>query len=786
MMKKGFICCIAALLFSIVSLSQEKHFTVSGYVRGPESGETVIGAAIYTDDKVFGTASNEVGHYILSLRPGKYKICCSSIGFKNVVKEVEIRNASIKIDFELFEDKEILDAAKVLATSKKDMLKLPQMGMKTIGVETVRKMPALLGETDVIKVIQMMPGVQSPSEGSTGFSVRGGGTDQNLILMDGAPIYNAGHFLGFFSMFNGDIVKNVKLYKGDFPAKFGEKIASVLEINTSDGNMNRLAGGLTIGLLTSKVNLSGPIVKDKLSFSIAARRSYVDLFFPLLKKYVPKNTQMAFWDVNAKLNWAVNDKNRISLSAFSSMDKFGLNMKDMGVTLMLFDYRNNVQSFRWNHILNPKLTYTMTAYHTHYKAGLNADMEQSPFDWKSTIREPGIRNAFTWHANANNTVEFGFNGAMYILSPSETYPTGQSIVLETISPASYGISPSIYISNEQKIKNLTLRYGLRYSTYSSIGPTTQFFIDSKTHEKYDEKEYGPFEHIKSYFNGLDPRFSFSWALKEDFSIKGSYARVHQYIQQTAISASPGILDAWFAPTVNVRPLVSNQASLGFNKNFLNDALQLSIETFYKHNEHVVDFKDNPGLVIINKCREGLLREGTSNSYGAELMFEYDFSKINGWVGYTWSKSLYDIPEINEGKPYRSPMNHEHAVNFVFTYVFTKRLDASATWIYYSGAPTTYPVSRYYFGNSYIPIYSDRNEDSMPDYHRLDLSVNLKTKGRAEGKRWTGEWNFSIYNAYNRHNAWTISSGYNRAENQMSSTLVYLFSIVPSVSYNLIF
>lgn len=785
-MKKVFLCCILNLVFSITSFAQGKQLTISGYVKDTGSGETLIGATVYTEDKVYGSMTDEIGRYTLSVKPGTYKVVCSCVGFKDVVKDVEVKGTSVKLDFELSEDKEVLDAAKVFSTSKKDMLKLPQMGLKSVGVETIKKMPTLLGETDVIRVIQMIPGVQSPSEGSTGFSVRGGGVDQNLILMDGAPIYNSGHFLGFFSMFNGDVVKNVKLYKGDFPAKYGGKVASVLEISTSDGNKDKFEGGLSVGLLTSKFNLSGPIVKDKISFSIAARRSYVDLFFPLLKNYIPTNTLLSFWDVNAKLNWAVNDKNRISLSAFSSMDSFGVNLEDMGVTLMTFNYRNNVQSLRWHHVFNPKLTYSMTAYNTHYRAGLNADMEQSPFDWKSTIHEPGIKNAFIWHANSNNTVEFGVNGAMYILSPSETYPIGQTIVLETISPTSYGVSPSVYLSNEQKIRKLTLRYGVRYSWYSSIGPTTQYYFNSETHEKKYEFEYGPFDIIKTYFDGLDPRFSLSWALRDDFSIKGSYARTHQYIQQTSISTSPGVLDAWFAPSVNVRPLVSDQFSVGFNKNFLDDAIQLSTEAFYKHNDHVVDLKDNPGWVIDNKDREGLLREGTSDSYGVELMLEYEFSKINGWVGYTWSKAMYDIPEINGGRPYRSPLNHEHAVNFVMTYDFSKRLSASATWIYYSGSPTTYPVARYRFGNSFVPVYSGRNEDNMPDYHRLDLSLNLKTRKRVEGKRWSGEWNFSVYNAYNRHNAWSISNGYNRAENQMSSTLIYLFAAVPSVAYNITF
>ena len=777
------------LLFLVVTglstfsvFSQNRQSTVSGYVTVASTGESVIGATVYTSDKTVGTTTDDVGRYVLSLRPGKYEIVCSCVGYTNAVSSIEIKDSDITLNIEIAEDKEQLEAASVFSISKKEMLKLPQMGMKSVGVETIKRMPTLLGETDVIKVIQMMPGVQSPSEGSTGFSVRGGGVDQNLILMDGAPIYNSGHFLGFFSMFNGDVVKNVKLYKGDFPAKYGEKVASVLDISTVDGNMNRLSGSASLGLLTSKIFLEGPIVKNKLSFAVAARRSYVDLFFPLLKNYIPSNTKLAFWDINAKLNWAINDNNRLTASAFSSKDLFGVNLEDMGVTLMTFRYRNNVQSLKWSHVTGSKTTFTVTGYNSQYMAGIEADMDQAPFDWKNVINETGVRNAFIWHINSNNTLEMGLNLVLLNLNPSETHPVGEeSIVLEVINPKQHAFQPTAYIQNEQKMGILTVRYGLRYSKYLTMGPTDQYFYDEKTHERTQSKHYDKFEVIRS-FSGLDPRLSASLSISENASFKAAYARTHQFLQQTSVSTSPGVIDAWFSASPNVEPLIADQVSVGFNHNFANDALQLSLEGFYKYNQNTVDLKDNQGLVIDNEDREGLLRKGTSYAYGAEAMLEYDFARVNGWVGYTWSKAMYDIPENNHGNPYRSPLNHEHAVNFVITFNLSKRVDASATWIYYSGAPTTFPVARYLYNNTYIPIYSDRNSDSMPDYHRLDLSLNVKSKRLAEGTRKGGEWNFSVYNAYNRHNAWSISSGYNRKEERMSSTLIYIFAVVPSVSY----
>lgn len=783
-MKKYVITLFAAILLS-PNVTAQLRTAITGMVRDGNSGESIPGALVYTEDKKASATSDYDGRYKLEIQGFPVTLVCSMAGYEDNVKILSADDGKRNCDFVLNESKEMIEASKVLSASGKELLKLPQMGMMAVDAEIIRKLPSLLGEADVIKAIQMLPGVQSPSEGSTGFSVRGGGIDQNLVLMDGAPIYNCGHFLGFFSMFNGDVVKDAKLYKGDFPAKFGERVSSVLDVSTTDGDLDKIKGDLSLGLLTSKAMVEGPIVRSKLSFAVAARRSYLDLFFPIFKNSIPEKTKLSFYDVNAKLNWIINDKNRIQVSAFAGNDLFGLNAGDMGVSLMTFDYSNITQTIRWNHSFGQKFRTTLTAYNSLFIQGVDCDMEQSPFIWKSRIGETGLRNRYDWEINADNKMEFGIEAAYFRIRPSDTDPVGESIVQQIYSPPCYAVQPSAYIQNEQTLGPVTLRYGMRFTNHTTLGETDQYYYDPVTHEKTDEIHFGAWEAITSFW-GLDPRFSASFSINPESSVKVSYIRTHQYLQQTSVSVSPGVLDAWFTASPNVKPVISDQVSLGYNMNFLDDALKATLEGFYKHNQNTADLKDNPGMVIDNPDRESLLRFGKSYAYGVEAMLEYNIKNVHGWIGYTWSRAIYDIPEINGGKPYRSPLNHEHAVNVVCTWDISKRVDLSGTWIFYSGSPTTFPTSRYSYGGNYLPIYSERNSDSMPDYHRADISLNLRSKKRVEGRRWSGEWNFSIYNLYGRHNAWSISTGYDVKEGTTGATLIYLFSVVPSVSYNLKF
>ena len=773
------------LLFPLLATGQQKKITLSGYVRDAETGEPLQQAVIFLEDKKTGIAADAVGFYSLSVSAGEHTVSCAYFGY--ITEAVPVRlTQSTRLDFNLKTDQRELEAATIFSRSKREEIQLPQMGLERVDAGLIQKLPTLMGEADIIRVIQMMPGVQTPSEGATGFSVRGGGVDQNLILIDGAPIYNCGHFLGFLSMFNGDAIRGADLYKGDFPALYGGRISSVLDIATKDGNNRSFGGNASIGLITSKVLLEGPIVPGKLSFLLAGRRTYLDLFFPLLSSHIPDNTRMYFYDLNGKLSWTAGEKDRIYLSAFSGRDVFGFSMEEFDLGDILFGNANHTQSLRWNHVFSPRLTSDITLYNSRYINAIGVDMKEASFDYTQKIRESGIKAGWTWYANPKNTLKAGFQLAGYDIAPGETVPREESTYVNQVKMSEiHAFQPSVYLQNEQKMGPLTLRYGLRFSTFTTLGPTEQRYFDSKTHTLTRTEEVEKGERILNR-SGLEPRISASWSLTEDLSLKASYARSYQYLQQARVSITGSPVDTWFTVSPNVEPQRSDQYSAGINLLLARQALQLSLEGFYKDNRNTIDFIDNPGLVIDDVNREGLLRFGTSYAYGTELMLKYEFARWNGWLAYTWSRSMYDIPEINGGIPYPSPLNHEHAVNFVLSYDITKQLSASAEWVFYSGSPTTYPVGRFNFRDVWKPVYSARNEDRLPDYHRMDLSLTYKTKGRLKGKRWSGEWNLSVYNAYARHNAWSIAFNYNREEEKAEALKVYLFTAIPSLSYNLKF
>ena len=758
---------------------------LSGYVKEASSGEPLLGAVVFTEDLSVGVSTNNSGFYSLQVDRKKQVIKCSYAGY--VTAEVTVDPAvSLKYDFALEEDRAVLDAATVFSKSKREQLTLPQLGKETVSGDIIRKLPALMGEADVIRVIQMMPGVQTPSEGSTGFSVRGGGIDQNLVLMDGAPLYNSGHFLGFMSMFNGDAVKNAQLYKGDFPATFGGRLSSVLDVSTRDGNNNEFKGNFSIGLITSKLALEGPIIKDKLSFMLAGRRTYLDVFFPLFGNSIPPKTQMFFYDLNGKLSWVAGPRDRVSLSAFSGKDVFGMSMEDYDLDLMKFSFANNTQTLHWSHEFSPKVFFNASLYNSRYNAGMDCEMTSTSFDYLTGIRETGLRAGVTWYINPQNTVQAGVHAAYYRLDPGDVTPSNdESIVQALHMPQSYGVSPALYVQNEQKIGRLTLRYGFRLATFSSLGEADQRYYDPKTHELTKTVHFDKGKAIRTDL-GFEPRISGSFSVNPDFSLKAAYSRSFQYIQQVPISISGSPVDAWFITSPNIEPQCSDQFSAGVNALFVDQALELSAELFYKNNKNTMDFKENPGFVFYDAGREGLLRFGKSHSFGAELMLRYDFDRFGGWVSYTWSRAMYYIPELNGDKPYRSPLNHEHAVNFVLSYDFSRRVSASADWVFYSGAPTTFPTGRFEYGGSYASIYSGRNEDTLPNYHRMDLSLTLKSKKRAEGRPWGSEWNFSFYNVYSRHNAWSVAFMYNKGGERPVAMKVYLFTIIPSISYNVSF
>ena len=784
-MRNRLLLSTLLILTTLSSGAQGRKAVLSGYVLDAQSGEPLVQAVVYLEDHKTAAVADATGFYSLSVPLGPHTLSCAYFGYATASLDLDVR-ASAKQDFHLTVEQEQLDAATILSRSKRKELVLPQMGMERVDGSLIQKLPTLMGEADIIRVIQMMPGVQTPSEGATGFSVRGGGIDQNLILMDGAPIYNCGHFLGFLSMFNGDAIRSAELYKGDFPAQYGGRLASVLDISTKDGNKRTFGGNASIGLITSRIFLEGPIVPDRLSFMLAARRTYVDLFFPLMGKRVPDGTKMFFYDANARLSWTAGEYDRLYLSAFSGSDTFGFSMDDLNLGRMVFGNANHTQTLRWNHVYSPKLTSDVTLYNSLFRNTIGADMEAAPFDYRQGIRESGLKAGWTWYPNAENTVRAGLSLAWYAIAPGVTEPrTESSLVNRNEMPGIYALQPAVYLQNEQKIGRLTLRYGLRFTRFTTLGQTEQRYFDPDTHALTDTRTFAKGEAIQTY-SGLEPRLCASFSVSEDFSLKAAWSRSFQYLQQARVSITGSPVDTWFTASPNVKPQRSDQFSFGLNALFADQALSLSIEGFYKFNRGAMDFIENPGIVLDDPNREGLLRFGNSRSYGAELMLKYDFARWNGWLAYTWSRAWYDIPELNGGTPYPSPLNHEHAVNFVLTYELSQQLSASAEWVFYSGAPTTYPVGRFNYRDVWKPVYSGRNEDRLPDYHRLDLSLTWRTRQRVEGKRWSGEWNLSCYNAYSRHNAWSIVFNYDEQEQLAGAYKIYLFTIIPSVSYNIRF
>lgn len=774
---KRFITCIFLFIVPVLSFAQ-KGVTLSGYVKDAASGEVMIGAVVNRVGSTTGAVTNAYGFYSLEVPAGRQHIACSVLGYAADTLEVDLTSA-LRHDFLLTEESLSLSESKVTANSARERLHRPEMGVAGITGGLAKMVPVLFGETDIIKVIQMMPGVQAPSEGSTGFSVRGGGVDQNLILMDEAPVYNAGHFMGFFSVFNNDAVKTADLYKGDMSSKYGGRIASLLDVHTVDGNMQEYGGNVSVGLISSKAFIEGPIVPGKASFMVAARRTYIDLFFPLFKAL--KGDSMYFYDLNAKANWIMNDNNRLFLSVFSGHDVFGMHNQEEVDIDMDVDFANNTQSLRWNHVFSPKLFANVTVLNSLYDYGMYLLYSATDIDFKSHLNSQGIKADFSWFADSHNTVGFGVQGSCFNISPAELTPRSTGIFGEYEYQHTHAVEPGAYIEDEIRVAGwLSMKCGLRLSYFSTLGSTVQKYFDAD-HNLDHEVEFAKGEKVKDWW-GLEPRFSTSFNITPSFSLKASYNRNTQYIQQAVYSISGSPLDIWFTASPNVKPQISDQLSIGAFKNFFSDALETSLEFFYRNNQNTIDFKDHPN-VLMNDNMEAELRTGRSYAYGAEAMVKFDWKKWNGWVGYTWSKARNIIPEINGGRPYDSPRNHEHSLSVVATYSISRRLSASADWIYYSGAPTTFPAGVYRIGGAVVPLYSDRNKDHFPDYHRLDFSLTLL--GKHPEKRVHGEWNLSVYNLYSRHNAWALDYSYG-PDGVPDCKKYYLFTIVPSLSYTLYF
>jgi hypothetical protein len=736
--------------------AQEKKYTVSGSIRDGSNGEDLIGAEVVIDGTRTGTVSNAYGFYSISLPKGKYTLVFSYIGYRKKETPFEL-SADLKLNVNLESDAQELSEVVISAEGRNANVVQTDMSMEKLSAKAIKAVPAMMGEVDVIKAIQLLPGVQSTSEGSSGFSVRGGGHDQNLILLDEAAVYSASHLMGFFSVFNNDAIKDVTLYKGDIPASFGGRLASLLDIRTKDGNSQRYTATGGVGLISSRLTLEGPL-GDKASAIISGRRTYADVFLKLSTNDNLKNSSLYFYDMNAKVNFRIDDNNRIFLSGYFGRDKFGMDFAGMA-------FGNKTGTARWNHIFSPKLFSNFTLIGSFYDYYIRSEIsDQLSQELKSGLEDYGLKADFAYMPNPSNSLKFGYNFIYHGFKPGEGGGLSEESILGHIKlPMKYAMENVGYIANETGIgEKLKLKYGLRYTSFSNMNQGKIVYTQQQ----------------------LEPRAGLTFVFNDKNSVKVSYSRTTQFIQLASNSTSGSPLDLWFQASENVKPQLCDQLAAGYFHNFTDDMFELSTELYYKDMKNVIDFKDHAQLMI-NENLEQELRFGKGYSYGLELMLRKTRGALNGWVSYTLSKSRRRIDDINNGDWYRSPYDKPHNVSVVTNYEISPKWAVSGTWVYASGTPVTYPTGRFQIEDSYVPIYSGRNEYRYPDYHRLDLSATLQLS--KPGSRSRHELNFSLYNAYGRKNVWTILFRQESEQRDVSyAEKIYLFTFIPSITWNFTF
>ncbi|MCD4834791.1 MAG: TonB-dependent receptor [Bacteroidales bacterium] len=768
---------LTLIFITLFSFSQEKH-TISGYVKD-EAGEELIGATIYIQSLKTGTVTNVYGFYSITLIAGDYKVDYSYIGYKIQTKKIKL-NQNHSFNITLIETSKTIDEVVITAERKNENVVKTEMSTMKLQAKDIKKIPALFGEIDVIKAIQLLPGIQATGEGFSGFNVRGGSPDQNLILFDEATVYNASHLMGFFSVFNNDAIKDVKLYKGDIPAQYGGRLSSLLDIRMKEGNQKKLQATGGIGTISSRLTLEGPIIEDKWSVLVAGRRTYVDLMLLLSSDDAVKSNKLYFYDLNLKTNYKISDKDRIYVSGYFGRDvfKFG--------DMFGFDWGNYTLTTRWNHLFTEKLFSNFSFIYSKYDYIMESGTDASGFKWTSNLEDYKLKADFNYYPNPNNTIKFGLEAIHHHFNPGFARGTGDSTAMYNSleMPESNALEYAIYLSNEHKLTNkLTLNYGLRGSVFQNMGEATVYNFDD-SYQKIDSTTYKSWD-IFNTFYGLEPRLSLNYTINQRSSVKASYSRTKQYVHLASNSTAGSPLDVWLPSSPNIDPQLANQAAIGYFRNFLNDAYETSIEIYYKDMDNQIDFRDHADLML-NPELEGEFRVGDAWSYGAEFFIRKQQGKFTGWISYTLSKAERKIPEINSGKVYSSSYDRPHNIAIVGMYDLTKRWNIAATWVYATGSPVTFPTGRYEQGNMIIPIYSDRNSYRMPDYHRMDLSITLKSKEKPN-KRLRSELNVSIYNIYNRHNAWMIYFGPDEDDPTVTKAeKVYVFPIIPSLTWNFYF
>ncbi|MFL1896455.1 TonB-dependent receptor [Aquimarina sp. 2-A2] len=788
-MKKFITISIFLILFNNLLHSQEKY-TLSGTISEQSSNETLIGVNVLFPEVSKGVVTNEYGFYSITLPEGIYQLQISYLGFQDIIQTLNLSKDQ-KIDFQLEEASEMLDEVVITEDVERIDIKNPQMSLNKLSASTIKQIPVVLGEADVIKSILLLPGVTSGGEGASGFNVRGGAADQNLILLDEATIFNSSHLFGFFSVFNPDAIKDLKLYKGGIPAKYGGRVSSVLDIYQKEGNSKKfhMKGG--VGLVASRLLAEGPIVKDKGAFLVGGRSSYAHLFLPLFDI----DNSAYFYDLNTKLNYKINENNNIYLSGYFGRDVFNLNDSFKNV------YGNSVLNLRWNHLFSDKLFSNLSLIYSDYFYGLELDFVG--FEWNSGIRNFNLKYDLKHYISDSFQLTYGINDIYYRFNPGEIKPNrDDSGITEEKLIDKYANELGIYVDAEHKISNqLTLQYGVRLSNFIRLGQDelnsyendNPVIFNAQT-QNYSGAEpigittYKRSDQIKTFTN-LEPRVALSLAFNDETSIKASYNRMTQYLHLLSNTNAPTPLDVWTPSGKYVKPQKLNQYAVGFFKSLQNDSYSLETEVFYKDIKNRIDYIDGADL-IANDAIEQEILNGEARAYGLELLLRKNTGKFKGWFAYTLSKSEQRTPGrtpvetgINNGAWYNTPYDKTHDISINSSYEYNDKWKFAANFLFQTGQPTNYPSGQFVYQDLIVPIYDgQRNSERLPSYNRLDISATL-TPRKNKNRRWQGEWVFSVYNVYNRRNAASINFSQNEDTRRNEAVQTSIFGIVPAVTYN---
>jgi len=762
---------LTLLLCPFFAFSQ--NVTISGNVKDESNGEDLIGAIVTVKGQTNkGSSTNTYGFYSLTLPAGSYTLVYQYVGYNSKEQTVTLQS-NTTLNISLTSVSKNLDEVVVRTERADKNVSSTQMSVFKLDPKQIESVPVLFGEKDIIKTLQLTPGVKAAGEGNAGFYVRGGASDQNLILLDEAPVYNASHMLGFFSVFNSDALKDVTLYKGAIPAEFGGRGSSVMDVKMRDGNNKYYSASGGIGLIASRLTLEGPIVKDKGSFIISGRRTYADLFLKLSNEERLKNSKLYFYDLNVKANYQLGAKDRIFLSGYFGRDVFGFS------NIFGFDWGNATATVRWNHILSSKIFSNTSLIFSNYNYRIKLLFDNEDITIKSAIQDWNLKQDFSYTLNPNNNIKFGLNIIHHTFKPGSIRVGENSNFNNQDLSGRKALEGAIYVQNDMRVTDkLGLQYGIRYSGFNFMGDATVYTFDAAGN-KIASRTYKDWESI-TYYGGFEPRIAAKYEVNATSSVKASYNRNYQYMHLLSNSTTSSPTDLWVPSSNNVKPQIVDQVSVGYFRNFKDNTYELSLEAYYKTLQNQIDYRNGADMVF-NEEVEGELVYGKGKAYGFELLLRKTSGRLTGWVSYTLSRSLKQFDEINNGSEYPARQDRIHDIAIVAMYDLNKKLKLSANWVYYTGSAVTFPSGKYELNGMQVPYYTERNGYRMPAYHRLDLGLTWVTRKTERTER---SWNFSLYNAYGRQNAYTITFRQNEDNPQQTEAVrVALFTWVPSVTYN---